>query len=289
MADGALWLSVAVKAAAYAASLLAAGLALYLAFERLDGAPARAARRLAVGAAVLAAALTGARLAMRASFLGGGGADAAMDPMLLGIVIDSPLGDSAILRWIGLGLIATLAVGEATGVLAALGAVAVALSFAAVGHALAEPRALLGALVTLHLLAVAWWIGALAPLARLARDDPAAAGAAAERFGRQAGWVVALLALAGAALFVLLTGAPLAALATPYGQLMALKLIAVAALLGLAALNKLRLSPALAAGRRGAATALRRSIAAEALVVLAILTLTAAMTTVASPTMDVPS
>jgi len=95
--------------------------------------------------------------------------------------------------------------------------------------------------------------------------------------------VVAALAAAGIALLVLIAGSPLAALETGWGRLLALKLLAVAGLLGLAALNKLRLTPALAAGRSGAAEALRGSIAAEAALALAVLVLTAAMTVLGGP------
>ena len=91
------------------------------------------------------------------------------------------------------------------------------------------------------------------------------------------------LAAAGVALFVILTADPLAALGTPYGQLLAVKLLLFAPLLGLAAYNKLRLTPALEAGVAGAGARLRRSIRLEALAVLAILATTATLTTVAAP------
>ena len=94
---------------------------------------------------------------------------------------------------------------------------------------------------------------------------------------------MAALVAAGAALLVLLTGDPIAALATPYGQLLAVKLCLFAPLLGLAALNKLRLTPALLAGDARARLDLRRSIRTEVMVVLAILVTTATLTTVASP------
>jgi copper transport protein len=70
----------------------------------------------------------------------------------------------------------------------------------------------------------------------------------------------------------------LAALVTTgYGRLLLLKLAAVAALLGLAAWNKRRLTPHLAAGDEAAARRLRRSIGAEMAVAAAVLALTAAL------------
>ena len=91
------------------------------------------------------------------------------------------------------------------------------------------------------------------------------------------------LAAAGVALFVILTGDPLAALGTRYGWILALKLALFALLLGLAALNKYRLTPALQMGTLRAGGYLRRSIQLEALIVLAILATTAILTTVAAP------
>ena len=156
-------------------------------------------------------------------------------------------------------------------------------SFALRGHTLDEPRLVLGALVTCHLLGLAFWVGIFDPLHRLASRDAEAAGALAAEFSAWAVRIVPALAAVGAALFVILTGNPLAALGTPYGRLLAVKLLLLVPLLGLAALNKLRLTPALDAGVAGAGARLRRSIRFEALIVLAILATTAALTTVASP------
>ena len=64
---------------------------------------------------------------------------------------------------------------------------------------------------------------------------------------------------------------------------MLVKLVLVALLLGLAALNKLRLTPALRAGHPRARSRLLWSIRIEAVVVLAVLVTTSTLTTVASP------
>ena len=57
----------------------------------------------------------------------------------------------------------------------------------------------------------------------------------------------------------------------------------MAGLLGLAMLNKWRLVPALRGGRPGASQALRRSIAFEGAAVVLVLLLTATITTVTTP------
>jgi putative copper resistance protein D len=68
-----------------------------------------------------------------------------------------------------------------------------------------------------------------------------------------------------------------------YGRYLIVKLAVVACLLGLAAFNKLRLTPRLAADELGALRSLRRSICAELALGLVILIITAALTTLTGP------
>lgn len=273
-----------VKALAYGTSLLAAGLRLFLAVHRVDADTARHAGRLAAAAAMAGMAFVGASVLGEALFLTAGDWAAALEPFLLGVVLDTPIGDAQMARASGLAMIAGAAISRRPGWLGLLGAFAVVVSFALVGHSVREPRPALAALVALHVGAAAYWIGAFGPLARLARlAPPAEAGRVAEAFGRSAVWFVGLLILAGAALGLTFGGAPLAALSTAWGRLLALKLVVVALLLGLAALNKFRLSPRLAAGDPAAATALRRSIRLEGWLAAAIVTATAVMTATGAP------
>ena len=69
----------------------------------------------------------------------------------------------------------------------------------------------------------------------------------------------------------------------PYGELLAAKVIGFGLLLGLAALNKWRWVPALAAGETAARAALRRSIATEYALIAAVLSITAVLTAFYSP------
>jgi putative copper resistance protein D len=276
-------LRVGVKALAYGASLLAAGLALFHLRHRADPGTEQALRRLAVAAAATGILLAGAGVGGEVVFLGGGVA-AALDPTLWWLVLATPVGDAQMLRVAGLAAVALLALGPAWHWPAAGGALAVAASFARVGHSLAEPRLALALLVTLHVATVAYWLGAFAPLHRAARTQPpAAAGALALAFGRTARGAVAVLVVAGASLTVLLAGGPAAALASDWGRLLAVKLVLMAGLLALAARNKLRLAPALAAGDAAAARALRRAIRREGGLAALVLLVTAAMTTLGSP------
>ena len=283
--DGVTAVEIAVKTAVSAGSLAAAGSALaLLSLTRFDSAAARSVRRTAVTGAAFAAAASVLRIPAQASFLMGGSMAGAFDPAIVGMVIESPLGTSLWVRLGGLALVSLVVVGRpAARAAAGVGAVLVCASFAFRGHSLEEPRLVLGGLVTFHLLGLAFWVGVFAPLHRLAGRDAHAAGALAAEFSGWAVRVVPALAAAGVALFVILTADPLAALGTPYGQLLAVKLALFTLLLGLAALNRYRLTPALRMRTLRAGANLRRSIRLEALVVLAVLATTAPLTTVASP------
>jgi putative copper resistance protein D len=284
--DATVWLSILVKTLAYAATLVAAGSVLVSASLRELTEDGRdALRRTAVIGALAAAILSVLRVPVRASFLMGGSIDGAIDPMMLGIVTESPLGASVIVRLIGLALILAIFLPLRGAKWVALtGALVTCASFALRGHALGDPRLVLGVLVTLHIAGLAFWLGAFAPLARAARKGPAVnAGPLAHEFGTKALWVVAALVAAGAITLVLLGVTTPDALATPYGQAFLIKLALFAGVLGLAALNKMRLTPELQADAPGASRRFRRSIFVESALVLAILATTAALTTVSSP------
>ncbi|MEM9578399.1 MAG: CopD family protein [Pseudomonadota bacterium] len=285
-ADAVTWLSICVKALAYAATLISIGSVLVLVALRELSEGGRAALRLTAVLSALAAALfTALRLPVRASFLMGGTLDGAMDPMILGMVADSPLGTSAALRFVGLLLILCGIWRARAGlVIALMGACIASASFALRGHALSEPQMILGALITLHILCLAFWVGAFAPLARAARrDPPAQAGALAHEFGQRALWAVGLVVLAGVTALGLLGAATPSALSSPYGQMFAVKLVLFVGVLALAGLNKLTLTPAFQAAAPHASARLRRSIGVEAGLVAGILVTTAALTTLSAP------
>jgi len=119
-------------------------------------------------------------------------------------------------------------------------------SFAFRGHALEEPRLFLGLLITFHILALAFWVGAFVPLLRAARFiDPALAREIVHDFGEKALWVVGGLVIVGLLTLGILTHWRVSALLSPYGQFFVLKLVVFVVVLGLAGLNKLQFTPAL--------------------------------------------
>ena len=285
-ADAVIWLSIVVKALVYATAFLAMGSVLNLLFLRsLPAAEVRKLRQMSVVWAICTALLSVLRLPLRASFLMGGTWQGATEPMMLEMVSESPLGSSIALRLIGLALICMIFLPARIGrPLAALGVVIVAASFVFRGHALEEPRLLLATLITLHVLGLAFWIGAFAPLYRLSGENTdGVAGQVSHDFGELAIWVVGGLSLAGGASLWLLTGNVLEALFTPYGQFFAIKLGVFLAIIGFAAWNKLRLTPALLRQEPGAGARLRGSIRMEFALVALILLTTAILTTVSAP------
>jgi putative copper resistance protein D len=91
---------------------------------------------------------------------------------------------------------------------------------------------------------------------------------------------VPVILLAGIVMAVLLLP-NLQALSEPYGELLIAKVAGFAALMGLAAANKWRFGPALVHGQSG--LWFRRSVAAEYMLIAAVLTITAVMTSFFSP------
>ncbi|MCP3374591.1 copper resistance CopC/CopD family protein [Bradyrhizobium cajani] len=172
--------------------------------------------------------------------------------------------------------------------LAIIALVSVGLSLAMTGHAAtAPPETLTRPAVFLHGLAVAFWIGALAPLATLLSKPTAATLPVVNRFSRIAVPAVGVLALTGLGLAVVQLERPSALVETRYGIILSIKLALVLALFALAAVNRFRLTPALASDH-GAARALKRSILLECVIALAILAVVAGWRFAVPPRTIVP-
>jgi putative copper resistance protein D len=278
--------AVLVKAVLYAATLGAAGGIFFLVYSRSfleRGDPLAIARPLRIFVAVAIAA-SAARVLITAGSMS---EDAAgmLDARLLAMVWHGGEGRAAALRAGGLLLaIPALARGGRGRRLAIVGAALAATSVAWVGHTHAAARMAAPLLLGIHILAVAFWLGALAPLLILTRRrEPHELGAIAARFGRIAMAVVPALLAAGAAVLWILLGSFSELWTSGYGCLACVKIAFVACLLALAGWNKLRLVPRIVAGDALAVRSLRRSIRAEMLVAGLILLITAALTTLAGP------
>jgi len=148
----------------------------------------------------------------------------------------------------------------------------VGLSLAWSGHAsAAAPQWLTRPAVFLHAVGIAYWVGALIPLAFAVRQDSVRALPVVRCFSTWAIVAVAVLTLAGLVLTVVQVEAPANLTETEYGCVLIVKTLLVIALLGLAALNRLRLTPALDTPGSTGSMWLVRSIGAEVILSVAIL------------------
>ena len=279
-------LTPAMRLAFYPAVLLAVGgvvfsmlMARHLgpALHRYTG---RVTRRAALGGVILAGLQVPAAAGNLAGDLSG-----ALDPVLIDLVLETPAGAAAGMAVAGfmLVLVAERLTTDPLHPVRITGPGLVILSLMLAGHVTVGGK-LAGMMLAVHLLGLGFWMGALLPLRAMSRNPdnyggtPALADAA-EAFGTIAGWLVPVLIAAGAAYAAILLGSFSALPATPYGNVLLVKAGLVGCLLGLAALNRWRLVPAIRAGKTGAAGRLASSIGWEVLVVLGILAATSLMTT----------
>lgn len=156
--------------------------------------------------------------------------------------------------------------------LSALALIGAGVSVAASGHAAtADPQWLMRSTVFVHVVCIAFWVGALAPLGAAMRR-----GGEAElvRFSRAIPWPVAALIASGVWLAVVQVRHVEALWTTAYGTVLSAKLAALAVLFALAVHNR-RLTPHVLEGDASAVRRLRFSIRAEIAVVVVILGLAA--------------
>jgi putative copper resistance protein D len=280
MIEGA-WL--VLRAAGLVLTFQATGTALFsIAFARQLTASAPAIYQLGRRAALAALLILALQLLLEPAHMAGEWSGAA-DPAVLRMLRESPGAAALAVRGVGLAYVA-MGAGRGAPLLLLPAVCAVLGSFTLSGHTLShDHRAVLAALLLVHLAIVTFWFGALLPLRQiLSRASCADAARVLAAFSAVALWLVPLIALAGATLAALLLP-DLAALGRPYGRLLLAKLTLFAALMGLAALNRLRLTPGLAAGQVPAAVWLRRSIALEYLLICAALAISAVLTGSFSP------
>jgi putative copper resistance protein D len=279
--------AVLAKAIAYAATLGAAGAIFFLIYGHtlLHDAQRRGIYRCFLILAASAAATSLLRVSLLAASMSDS-LEGMLDISFAGMILRAGEGAAVLERLVGLLLGAALfKSGRVRTCMGFAGAVLAAVSFAAVGHVHAlEPDRIPVLILMLHLCCGAFWLGALWPLLRVARDaDDSRTAALARRFGKVALYVVGSLLAAGVLLSYRLLGSLAALWSSDYGRVLGIKLLLVAMLLLAAAVNKLRLTPRLSAGDAAAATHLRRSIRFEMLLGALILLATAAFTSLTGP------
>jgi copper resistance protein D len=280
-------LLIALKAITYGATLGAAGSVFFLGYchSFIDPAARRSIDRLVRISGMLAVSAAGAHLLVTAGSMSGDAADL-VNGALLHLVWIGGEGRALGIRTLGIVLVLVLG-GSARrppwGALA--GAVLAATSFAWLGHAHAvSPSAIAVLVLGIHLLCVAFWLGALGPLFIVTRREhlPRVAGAV-QRFSTVAIIVVGVLVVAGVYLLCVFLKEFSDLWLSVYGRLILTKLAFVAVLLSCAVFNKWHLTRRLNRGDRGAARSLNVSIRFEMLLGTLILIATAVLTTVTGP------
>lgn len=274
-------ITVVVRAAYYAATLGAAGLAMFqLGFgDRLPAREQEGLCRWLIWAALGGIALSLLAALVRVQILSAG---EITNPDVWLAMFRSRIGDAFYIRVAGLALILTLATRwRLAPALAGAGVLMVVASYAAMGHSmLYQPRQELAALVAIHLAAVAFWFGSLPPLATLAARGDAAAASLMREWSRLAIAVVIALAAAGAALGVLLVQRADMMAGSWYGNGFIVKLGLVVAVLALAAWHRAVMTGRMERQEPGAAPALARSIRIEFVLMLAVFYAAAEMVSV---------
>jgi copper resistance protein D len=275
------------KAVTYAASLGVSGLIFFLGYcNALLREPQRVILRRLVGLLVGAAAIASmVRILLLAGSMGGELASM-FNGRFAGMILSAGESRATGLRLAGLALaLCAMSANPALRGPAIAGAIIASTSFAWIGHVHGlAPNTTPTLLLCLHLLCAAFWLGALPALAYIAAGgNETQIAAAAARFGKLALRVVALLLAAGASLLFMLISDAAQFWTSDYGRMMVIKLLAVALLLGIAAWNKLYLTPKLLNRRARAVLMFRRSVLAEIFVGTLILLITAAFTTLTGP------
>ena len=270
----------------YAAGTLAAGSGLLLVLLNLSGGALSVARRqgrvaalLSVAALLIAPGIGGAEM-----LAAGAGGLFSLGTWAMGL--GSTLGPSALLGipgalllWFGLGKAQ-----PSSGILL-LGTALLIGSFLVTGHAAtASPAWVMAFVVGCHLLAVSFWFAALWPLRQGVTElQPVAAAELLENFSTRGVWAVGILGISGLAISWVQMQGLAAFLTTDYGNRLLIKLGLVVVIIGLALLNKLRLTAKVRAAEEGGVQALRQSIKGEYVLIVLILGVAMSLTLPSPP------
>ena len=274
----------------YLAALVAAGVAFFLAFIH-DHAEDRWRIVPFVRIGSILALLSAIGIVMsQAALLTGKGAGAITDSTVLRDVLNQNLGWSLALLMIGLAAVhlsTDIPKKVVSQSLAVYGGLAVTVSFAVWGHATElSPTAISLAADAIHATAAALWLGGLVGLVMvLSVRTPETVRATAGiigRFSRMAFWSVIALTLAGLTLTITGSGASLnSILTTTWGQLVLAKIGLTLIVVLIAAWNRRTLVPSLTSPTENTDelavrwATLLRTIRAEAVLLVAVVALTA--------------
>lgn len=284
-----LWsLAVAVNRwVLYAGMLWVAGTALFLLLLGIEGSLREDARQKARWASVVTALSYVLAVGFGGADMQLGGVDALWKAATWRSGLDSTLAPSAVFGVISMALLyAGCMAGERRrhGVLIAGVALAIG-SFLVTGHAATAPPAwLMAPVVGAHLLATAFWIGAFRPLLLSTRQLSAAdSGALMQRFSNFAVPAVIVALISGSAISLKQLGSPANLFNNDYGTVLLTKIILVFVIIGIAAYNKINLTPKLIANDAAGVSKIKRTITLELMLYLIVLAAASALTVTTPP------
>ncbi len=160
--------------------------------------------------------------------------------------------------------------------MAAVGLVLLGLAVSTSGHAsAAEPQWLMRPALFVHIVSIAWWVGALYPLVLLLRLERRIATPPLLYFSAAIPFAIVPLVASGIVLAVVQLGWPGPAWVSGYGAILAAKLALLVVLFAIASWNRWVLTAPAAAGDLKAVRHMRRGIVAELVLIAAILALVA--------------
>ena len=281
-------LAVAVNRwALYAGMLWVVGTALFLLLLGIEGSLREDARQKARWASVLTALSYVLAVGFGGADMQLGGVDALWKAATWRSGLDSTLASSAVFGVISMALLyAGCIAGERRrhGVLIA-GVVLAIGSFLVTGHAATAPPAwLMAPVVGAHLLATAFWIGAFRPLLLSTRQLSAAdSGALMQRFSNFAVPAVIVVLISGTAISLKQLGSPAKLFDNDYGTVLLTKIILVLLIIGIAAYNKINLTPKLIANDVAGVSKIKRTITLELMLYVIVLAAASALTVTTPP------
>lgn len=277
----------ALRAIGYVAAFIVVGAAVYVAFVGRRSSGTTGVRRAMVAATVIALASQVLGLPVAAALATGQGPGSMFSPGVPAEILGQ--GTAITIAAVALATVLGLAVfvveGSARRILAVLAVGFVAAGSVASGHArTTSPTWLVSLVEAVHVAAAAIWVGGLAMLAWSLRShrrseppsDAAVAAGEVAVFSRLAGFTILAVGVAGGVLAFIEVGSIRGLTSTAYGRMVIAKIVLLVVLAALGAFNRYRLVPAVSArpdrGLRW--TYLRRTLAAEAFAMVAVLGVT---------------
>jgi putative copper export protein len=272
----------ATEAVAMVCALGTAGIAFFVAIAPADLDVARLLRGPTTRLAVVAFAAALVTLPFAVMVVSGDGLRGLGDGLARAVALRSGDYESVVTRGVGLVLVVgALRARVIPRVPLVAGALLVSGSYMLTGHVRTHGPVVAVVVTALaHVVAASAWFGGLLALGLAlyrTRDDTMASGRLLAGFARTMTVVLSLLLAAGVGLAVLYLPSPAALVRTAYGDVLLVKLAVVASVLVLSTANHLRLVPAAERGSASAVRVLRANIAAEQLLLMTVLVITAVL------------